>query len=123
MAQGLAGETCSETLQRPLPLIINDLVASGRWPFISGELLSSPDLCRILAGMGLQPPRTQALKGILEALGYRPLGRVTVEGLSRRYWSRRPELFARPSGLPDTTAIRRWHLTGPLVQVADSASA
>ncbi|WP_131829473.1 hypothetical protein [Teichococcus deserti] len=76
-----------------MPVLIEELIASSGKPYISAQLLSSPDLCGLLEDMQIVPPRTRALKGVLEAIGFRPLGRVTVEGTPRRYWSRQPHLF------------------------------
>ncbi|ONG54001.1 hypothetical protein BKE38_11030 [Pseudoroseomonas deserti] len=105
-------ESGSKRPQPCMPVLIEELIASSGKPYISAQLLSSPDLCSLLEDMRIVPPRTRALKGVLEVLGFRLLGRVTVEGTPRRYWSRQPALFIRPSGLPDMKAIRHWHLTG-----------
>jgi hypothetical protein len=61
-----------------------------------------------MTGHGSSAPLGLALNRMLDGAGFTTLGRVKVNGDSRRLWSRTPERFTTEDGLVDKEAIRAY---------------
>lgn len=61
-----------------------------------------------MTGHGSSAPLGLALNRLLTGLGFSPLGRPTINGVSRRLWTRYPEKFTDDNGIVDTRAIRAY---------------
>lgn len=72
---------------------IEDLIDAAETPDCTEYLLDITALPNKMQMSGTMPPKTRALRGIVETMGFSYLGRFSVDGEKHRFYTRRPELF------------------------------
>lgn len=87
---------------------IIDLISAGEHLDCTEYLLNGTELPNRLADAGSSyPPKTSALRAMLDQMGYRFLGRIKVDGKLQRYYTRRPDLFPNKGVSDIANRIRR----------------
>lgn len=90
---------------------IVEVIESGEYPDISDDLLNITLLQNLEMTLDIEIPKAASLEKSLSLLGFWPLGRVKIEGVKQRFYSKNPENFqsAGEEGMVvDTKKIRDW---------------
>lgn len=72
---------------------MDEIIAEGRWPEISENLVNATLLPDALIGHDTELPQTSGLTRMLENAGYTFLGKFKVDDKQSRYWSKSPSMF------------------------------
>jgi hypothetical protein len=90
---------------------IMEVINSGEYPDISEDLLNITLLQGLEMTLDIEIPKTTNLEKTLGILGFFSLGRVKINGVKQRFYSKNPEkfLFSGPHGTEiDTQKIRSY---------------
>jgi hypothetical protein len=72
------------------------------------QLMDASLVSEKLVGHGAAAPYGLAKKRMLSDAGFTYLGAMTVGGKTRKFWSKRPEMFQDEDGKVDTSKVRSW---------------
>ncbi len=92
----------------PEPIrVIQEIIAEGQHHDITEDLVNATALPDAMIGRDGDIPGTSGLSRLLEHAGYVLLGRIKIDGVPGRFWSRSPDKF-KSNGEVDTKAIRAY---------------
>lgn len=90
---------------------IMEVIESGDYPDVSNELLNITLLQGLEMTLDIEIPKGKALEKALEILGFWSLGRIKIDGVRQRFYSKTPEKFQsmfEDSMGPDASKVRKW---------------
>lgn len=96
------------TSAKPEPIrAIQEIIDENEHADICEELINATALPDAMIGRDADLPQTQGLNRLLEHNGYVFLGRVRIDGVLSRFWSKYPDKFRSTNNI-DTRAVRNF---------------